>query len=233
MISIVVPTLNEGKNIEELVTKVARVMEDKTYEMIIVDKCSQDGTGSIIEHLRGQQYPLVLFQAALDLSKSVLLGFSHAKGDDIGVMDGDLSHPPERIPDFIRKIEQDGYDLVVGTRKKGGHVEQWPLHRKLVSRLGEMIARPLIGDCSDPMSGFFFLKRKVIQGAVLEPVGYKILLEILVKGHYTKYGELPYVFRNRERGKSKLNMKEYLRYLSHLGRLYRYRIEHPGSCKAS
>lgn len=225
MISIIVPTLNEGKNLKELIEKIGNVFNSvNDYEILIVDKFSQDNTKQLFKELSAA-YPVKLFQRNLDLSNSVVYGISKARGEIIGVIDGDLSHPPERIPDFIAAIKEKACDLVIGTRKHGGVVQNWPLHRKIISRLGELIARPLARGCSDPMSGFFFFQRSVIRGIQLQPIGYKILLEILTRGRYQNYYELPYVFRNRKQGSSKLNVKEYLKYLRHVMRLYLYKVK--------
>ncbi len=221
-LSIVVPTLNEGRNLKELIKRLDRTLRGKSYEILIIDKFSADNTKSIVQKLT-RIYPVKFYQVSYDLSNSVIYGFKKSQGKIIVIMDGDLSHPPEFLPKFLARIEKEGCDLVVGTRRKaGGRVEDWPFHRRLVSRLGEIMARPLVGKCTDPMSGFFVIRRSVIEGIKLSPIGYKILIEILVKGKYKKYDEVPYVFKNRKRGSSKLNTREFLRYLMHLARLYLY-----------
>ena len=128
-------------------------------------------------------------------------------------MDADLSHPPEIIPELIKPIKENKADLIIGSRNiKGGSVEVWPLRRKLVSKVATLMAKPLT-DAKDPMSGLFFLKKEVIKDIKFKSKGYKLCLEILVKGKYNKILETPYVFRNRKIGKSKLNIKEYIKYL--------------------
>lgn len=218
-ISVIIPTFNEAKNIGILIKKIDECLYDIDYEIIVVDNNSTDGTKELAEKL-SKIYSVRFIFKTLDLSNAVLEGFKCTNGDIIGVLDGDLSHPPEKIKEFIKKIEKENYDLVVGTRKKGGSVEKWPLHRKLISKLGEILAKPLSKNCSDPMSGFFFLKRDIINNVNFSPIGYKILLELLVKANFKKFYELPYTFKNRESGQSKLNYKEYSRYMRHLLRLY-------------
>lgn len=226
MISIIIPTWNEGENIKELAERLNKVLKNKDYEVIIVDNLSNDDTRKICLKLAKNNLPLKLFSKQLDLANAVLFGFKSAKGDIICVMDGDLSHPPEVVVKLLNKLEGENCDLVVATRRKqGGKVENWPIHRKLISRLGEIIAKPLVKHCSDPLSGFFMMRRSVIDKVNLNPLGYKILLEILVKGKYKNYSELPYTFENRKRGSSKLNAKEYLKYFRHLARLYLYIIK--------
>ena len=117
------------------------------------------------------------------------------------------------------------YDLVIGSRLvKGGKVQRWPLWRKLVSMGATILTRPLT-NIKDPMSGFFFFKKKIIKGIKLNPIGYKILLELLIKSKYKNTIEIPYIFQNRDTGTSKLTLKEYINYIKHLGRLYKYKIK--------
>lgn len=132
------------------------------------------------------------------------------------------SHPPEKIPEMIKALRD--CDIVVGSRHiKGGGVENWSRGRKIISKGATKIARGLT-NVKDPMSGFLFLKKSIIQGVNLNPKGYKIGLEILVKGNYKKVKELPYTFVDRKRGKSKLNKREIWNYLVHSLKLYWYRI---------
>lgn len=224
MISIIIPTLNEEKNLKDLIKKISHIMRHKNekFEIIIVDKFSNDNTARTIEKLK-KIYNIKFFQKNLDLSNAVLYGIKRAKGEIIGVMDADFSHPPEKIPEFIDKIKIKNFDIVIGKRIK---VEKWEFHRKLISKLGEILARAIV-NISDPMSGFFFFKKEKIKKNLynFSPIGYKILLEILVKSDFEKIGEIEYVFKNRERGKSKLNLKEYLKFLYHISKLYAYKFK--------
>ncbi len=156
------------------------------------------------------------------LSSAVLDGFAAAGGDILVVMDADLSHPPEKIPEMVAQITEGRADMVVGSRHvSGGSIEDWPIHRRLISKTATLLARPLT-KVKDPMSGFFALRRSVIEGVTLDPVGYKIGLEILVKGRHTKVGEVPIRFANRKAGQSKLGGAVMLRYIDHVTTLYEH-----------
>lgn len=233
MLSIIIPTLNEGGNLERLISKIVEIIKRRVqrrnkdlgrYEIIVVDDNSQDGTDIVMKKMiKKYSVKFICRKEEKGLSSAVVKGFSIAKGDIFGVMDGDLSHPPELIPKLLKEIEA-GNDIVIASRyAKGGGVERFPFYRQLTSRGATLLARPLV-KVQDPMSGYFFLKRKVIDGVKLNPIGYKILLEILVKGKYQKYTEVPYTFLCRYVGKSKLGGKIYWHYIVHLFRLYRYVI---------
>ncbi len=224
-VSIVTPTYNEKDNIERLANGLFEDCQDYDVELIIVDDNSPDGTGDIVDRL-SKEYPIKVVHRAgkLGLSSAVLAGFDKASGDIIGVIDADLSHPTSKIPELIDCIIKDNADIAIGSRLiPGGGVEDWPFSRKLVSWGATLLARPLT-KVKDPMTGFFFLKKNVISDVKLQPVGYKILLEILVRGKYSKYKEVPYLFLNRSVGNSKLGVKEHIDYVKHLFSLYSYRI---------
>lgn len=223
MISVIIPTLNEASNIRILIPKLSKILKKYRYEMIIVDDNSFDGTYDVAKQL-AKKYKVrpILRLERKDLSLSVLEGLKKAKGDIIAVMDADLSHPPEMLPKLIKQL--DYHDLVIGSRIiKGGKVEDWPIHRYLVSYVARLMARPLTA-VNDSLSGFFVMKKKVIKGVSLKPRGYKILLEILVKGKYNSIKEISYVFRNRDTGDSNISIMVYYNYLRHLASLYRYKL---------
>lgn len=195
-------------------------------EVIVVDDNSPDGTGEIADQLKKQhnQYNLKVLHRKdkRGLSSAVLDGFEIADGDIIGVIDADFSHPPELIPKLVEPIKKGKADMAIGSRYTlGGGIINWTTKRKIISKGATLIARPLT-KIKDPMSGFFFLKREVIEDINFSPKGYKICLEIIVKGNCKKVIEIPYTFRDREVGKSKLNLKEFLNYLSHARGLYSY-----------
>ncbi len=222
-ISLVIPTLNERGSLPELfrglVSVSDRLAPDATLEVIVVDDGSMDGTPEIARSASVPFAVRVIERNERGLATAVLRGFDEATGDVLGVMDADLSHPTEAIPSMIERLHD--HDLVMGSRNiAGGTVEEWPWYRVLASQSATALVRPLGVRASDPMSGFFFLHRRVLDGVRCSPIGYKILLEILVKGKAKRVAEVPYVFRNREVGKSKMGMREGLNYLRHLGRLY-------------
>jgi dolichol-phosphate mannosyltransferase len=221
--SIILPTYNERENLHILVKKILKILPKA--ELIIVDDNSFDGTGKLADEL-AKIYPIKVIhrKKKLGLSTAIVAGFKAAKGSIIGVMDTDLSHPPEMIPKLIKPIIKNKADFVIGSRiVKGGFVEVWPFHRKFISKIATLMARPLTS-VKDPMSGLFFLKRKVINNINFTSKGYKICLEIIVKGKYRNIIEVPYKFRTRKVGTSKLNYKEHFKYLIDWARLIRYRI---------
>jgi dolichol-phosphate mannosyltransferase len=225
LISLIVPTFNEADNLETLVERVFKTVREKKLdlELVVVDDNSPDGTARLAEKL-AKKYPIKVIVRTKDkgLSPAVVEGFNKTDSEIIGVIDADLSHPPEKIPELIKALES--ADVAVASRlMKGGGVEEWPFSRRLISIGATLLARPLT-NCSDPMSGFFFLRRSVIKNAKLNPLGYKILLEILVKGDFKKMSETPYVFQNRTVGKSKLNIRTNIQYVEHLLRLYRFKF---------
>lgn len=214
--SIIIPTYKEEKNIKALIEKIFQFCED-SVEVLVVDKDSPDGTKERVGEA-SKSYPVQLIIERGTLSEAVLKGIEASSGEQLLVMDADFSHPPKIIPAFFEKLERS--DLVVGTRRR---VEDWPLIRKIISKGASFLTFPLT-DLEDPMSGFFAFKKRLLQDVEPNPIGYKILLEIVVKAEPKNKSEIQYVFKNRERGESKLGLGEYLNFLRHLGRLYRYKI---------
>ncbi len=221
-ISIIVPTYNERENLHKLAHRVHNSLCDLDYELIIVDDNSPDGTGDLAEELsREKPIKVVHRQGKLGLASASIEGFRNAEGDVLGVIDADLQHPPEKIPDLLRQIG--GADLAIASRYvDGGGVEGWTFTRKVISRVAKIIPQFLfakIRPVKDPLSGFFLFKSKVIEDVELNPIGYKILLEILIKGKYKSMMEVPYTFQEREKGTSCFNTAEQINYARHLLRL--------------
>jgi len=227
LVSIIVPTYNEVENIETLVTSIFRALGSHKIkgEIVIVDDNSPDGTAAAAEKLKERYEVKVIRRADKGgLSSAVLDGLKAAHGEIIGVMDADLSHPPEAISGLVKPLLEGKADMTIGSRYvAGGKTSGWPVKRKVVSKTASILARPLTG-VRDPMSGFFFFKRGIIEGKTLNPSGYKIGLEILVKSDSRRIDEIPYVFVERRKGKSKLGMKENMEYLLHLVKLYWHKI---------
>lgn len=220
-----IPTYNEKPNLRELVSRVDAACRERNMqvEIVIVDDNSPDGTGALADELAGEFNVKVIHRAGkLGLSTAVLEGFDVATGDILVVMDADLSHPPEKVPELAEKIASGDTQMAIGSRyTEGGEVENWPLHRRLVSKGATLLAKGLT-KVKDPMSGFFAVKRSVVEGVELDPVGYKIGLEILVKGGCEKVVEVPITFADRKAGKSKLGASVYLKYIDHCLRLYEH-----------
>ncbi len=210
-VSIVIPTYNEPKNLPLLVEEIFSVIDKATInlEIIFVDDNSPDGTGEVAEGL-AKTYPIQVIHRSgkLGLGSAVIAGFKASHRPYIGVMDADLSHDPSILNQLISSLHD--YDIAVGSRfEVGSEVENWIWWRRLTSEAGVFFARLLTG-ARDPLSGYFFFRRSVIDGVELTTVGYKILLEILVKGHITKIKEIPFKFRIRKFSTSKLSSGEYL-----------------------
>jgi dolichol-phosphate mannosyltransferase len=225
-LSIVVPTYNESENLPILVERTRKALGRTKHEIIVVDDNSPDGTGEIAE-LLAKKYgniKVIHREKKMGLASAVVAGFKHVSAPVICVIDADLQHPPEKISELFDRIKS-GADIVVASRYvKGGDIKGWAKSRKIISRGAEILARlaiPGSHGLSYPLSGFFMFKKDVVKGAELEPIGFKILLEVLVKGSYKKVDEVPYVFEKRLRGKSTLGFRENLNYLRHLSRLAR------------
>lgn len=224
-ISIVVPALNEAPNLPPLAEQIAAALDGRAYEVIVVDDDSRDDTPAVAARL-AQSHPLRLIvrSGARDgLSGAVLRGFAEARGQFLVVMDADLQHPPHKLPELLAPLEKGDADFVIGSRYMpgGSMAQKWGAFRKLNSRVATSLARPFAGRTTDPMSGFFALRRDTYQRAQrLTPLGYKIGLELMCKSRVRNVREVPIHFAERTRGESKLNVKEQFRYLEHLSRLY-------------
>lgn len=225
-ISIIIPTYNEKENIGKLIPVISKTLEGYNYEMVVVDDDSPDGTAEIVEGL-SSKYPIrVLKRNERGLASAILYGFRHAEGDILGVIDADLQHPPEYMKEFICAVN-DGYDIAIGSRYiEGGRIEGWSKTREIISRMAILLSKPIHNSVKDPLSGYFFLKKNVIEGVNFNPTGYKLSLEILVKGNYKKVKEIPYTFKVRENGDSKMGLGEIYKYLHLVGHLYKHILFH-------
>jgi len=231
-LSIIVPTYKEAENLPLLVPQVAAVMSAKnwTWELIVVDDNSPDATKHVLDQLSAR-FPQLRYKIRTNdrgLSSAVLAGISMALNDYVVVMDADLSHPPEAIPALIERLLKPDTDFVVGSRYvPGGKTEDWSRLRWINSAGATALAKPLVGTLKDPMSGFFATKRELLHDVdALNPIGYKIGLELLTKLNIdpARAAEVPITFKNRIHGESKLTLKEQFRYLEHLSRLYDYKF---------
>ncbi len=224
----VVPTFREADNIVELIAQVG-VLADLhrlDLELIVVDDASDDGTADMVEAMDGDHWiRLIRRTGQRSLSCSVLDGLRVAKGRVLVVMDADLSHPPAAIPKLVSAIRNGGSDFVVGSRFVEGATidEQWSGFRRFNSLAARILARPLV-PVADSTSGFFAISRDRFESAAaLNPVGYKIGLELMVKCGCRSISEIPIRFRDRVHGTTKLGWRQQIEYLAHLGRLASYR----------
>ena len=223
LISVVVPTYREVENLPQLVPRITAALKSWPHEIIVVDDNSNDGTAHAVATLskEGHAVRLILRTDQRGLSSAVVRGFTEAQGNALVCMDADLSHPPEVLPRMIEALERDQVDFVIGSRyATGGTTDaEWSWFRKLNSRVATLMARPFCR-VSDPLSGYFALPRKVFERAEkLNPVGYKIGLELMVKCRCDHVAEVPIHFSDRRFGQSKLSIREQINYLRHLKRL--------------
>ena len=227
--SIVIPTYNEAGGIERLVTTLGDLFTERGLdgELIVVDDNSPDGTGAIVDRLT-EKYPVRCLHrpGKLGLSSGVIDGWNFARPESValGCMDADFSHDPTVLPKLVDAVASGTYGLAVGSRYvKGGGITNWPLKRKLTSIVACAMAWPLT-PIRDITSGFLVVRRDALDGVVLDPIGFKIGLEVAAKAHYGKFVEIPYVFTDRIVGESKLNGKEITNYLKQLRCLYGQRL---------
>ena len=222
LLSIIVPTYNEKKNLSELIRRIERNLAGIPYEILIVDDSSIDGTADLARDLAGNS-PIRLLQRGnkKGLASAILDGMNQASGDTLCFMDADLSHPPEKLLEMFEAITENKADLVIGSRwARGSRLdEKWPVQRYLDSHMAGLLVRPLTS-VKDSMSGFMMMKKSVVEGVLLKPIGYKIGLEILVKGKYSKAIEIPILFLDRSEGTSKMNLRVKVQFLIHIARLY-------------
>lgn len=225
-LSIIIPTYNEAGTIQRVVARAAAALKDILYEFIVVDDSSSDGTAGIVRSLSAK-YPIKMIQRTgkSGLASAVMEGCALAQGDFICVLDADLSHPPEQIPLLFESCEKTKSDVVIASRfLKESVLEEFSGVRRLLSRLAIVLTKPLTS-IHDPLSGFFLMKKDVVSGIHVIPRGYKILLEILVRGKCRHVSELPFVFGNRKAGKSKLTMRVHWDFLIQVWSLYWYKIK--------
>ncbi|MBU1175970.1 MAG: glycosyltransferase family 2 protein [Alphaproteobacteria bacterium] len=222
-VSIVVPTYREVENIPLIVERIARVRNEclSNLELIFVDDNSADGSVEAVEALGLDWVRMIVRTDERGLSSAVIHGFRAARGAVLVCMDGDLSHPPEVIPQMILALDS-GQQFVIGSRyvPGGSTDDDWGILRWLNSRVATVLSRPFTS-VRDPMSGFFALRKTDFDAAAnLDPVGYKIGLELIVKCDFENVAEIPIRFADRVHGESKLSLKEQLQFLRHLRRLY-------------
>ena len=228
MLSLVIPTYNESSNVPKIVEQLTQLLDNfifENYELILVDDNSPDLTWQVAQSLT-EKYPQLYVmrrEKEKGLSSAVIRGWQAANGSVLGVIDADLQHPPEILLKLLSAMT-DGADLAVASRHvEGGGVSDWSVVRRFLSRgaqvLGLIVCPAVVGRVSDPMSGFFMVRRSAIAGSRLNPLGYKILLEVIGRGQIGDIAEVGYVFQERSEGESKVTWKQYFEYIGHLVRL--------------
>lgn len=214
MISLVIPTYNEKNNIRELLERIGRALKGKKFEIIIVDDNSPDGTGKFVRSIGKPNTWVLTRRRKRGLSGALVYGMKRSRGDIIVIMDADLSHPPEKIPELIEKIDG-GCEIVVASRyAPGGGIRDWPFYRRIISMGATALAKLVVTKkASDPVSGFFAFKRELLGNIRFRTMGYKILLNVLRDADDSKICEVPFVFEERRKGKTKLGMGEIFAYI--------------------
>jgi dolichol-phosphate mannosyltransferase len=227
-LSIVIPTYNESANVPVLVAQLTALLDEElpnAYELIVVDDNSPDKTWEVAAQMMADYPQLWVMRRTEErgLSTAVIRGWQAARGRVLAVIDADLQHPPDSILKLYREVVQ-GADLAVASRHADeGGVSDWSLIRRCLSRgaqlLGLMLLPEVLGRVSDPMSGFFMVRRSAIADRQMHPLGYKILLEVIGRGRIGRVAEVGYIFQERNEGESKVTWKQYVDYLHHLTRL--------------
>ena len=212
-LSIILPTYNESLTIEKMLDAITTAVPPRiNTEVLVIDDDSPDGTSKIVDSYIQKSNDVILFRVHTrkgkrGLSSAVIDGINLATGKFVLVMDSDFSHPPHMISNMYDELINNELDIVIGSRYvEGGKYEEWPLTRKLISKIGNSLAELWLGlDVKDSMTGLFALKKDLIKNLSFEAIGYKILLEILVKTKGAKVKEVPFVCVNRQEGSSKFS----------------------------
>jgi len=229
-LTVIIPTFNEEANIRNIVMAVDAVFHEHSLngQILVVDDNSTDATISIVNELKRtkENVEILIREKDHGLSQSVSDGFYHAVSDVFVVIDADFSHPPVLIPRMYDEIRK-GNDIVIGSRyMEGGGIRKWPLKRRVISIGATFLGRLLFPDITDPVSGFFAVRKEVVENAPLKPRGYKILLEVLGKGTWEKDREIPFEFVDREIGSSKLKIRTIIEYAQQVLDITLYSFTH-------
>lgn len=225
LLSLVIPTYNERDAVGPLLGRVLAAADGAgiDLEVLVVDDDSPDGTADRARAALGARGRVIVRKGERGLASAALAGFREAKGEILGLMDADGSHPPERISDLLAPLSEGRADLVIASRYvAGGGVAGWPLPRRAASRAANLLARA-VTPVRDATSGFFFLRRDLLERLDGPPAGFKIGLELFVRCRDLRIVEVPYLFTDRTAGKSKFGPGAVLAYLGQLASLIRYR----------
>ncbi len=222
-LTLVVPTYNERERLQELTDALFATTAEAgvALELVVVDDNSPDGTGALADELARTRRMQVVHRAGkLGLGSAVTAGFAVAQADVVGVIDGDFSHPPSLVPQMYAAFVEHQADVLVASRYiPGGSAPTWTWKRLLLSRAACWLAQPL-SPVRDAVSGFFLIRRAIADAVTIKATGFKICLELIVRGWPRRIVEVPYRFDNREAGESKMNWREAAGYLTQLKDLY-------------
>ena len=217
-LTVVLPTFNERDNIIELIEGIFESLGGVEFEIVVVDDGSPDGTAMLCDQIAVTHPNVRVIRRSNKngLASAVIDGIIAADAEIVAVMDADMQHPHSTLPRLLGMLN-DGYDIAIGSRYvEGGSVEGWTFWRGNVSKGAIRIAHAMLPKSrkvKDPMSGFFALKKSALDGINFDLLGFKILLELLVKGECGRIAEVPYAFASRHNGDSKLTWKEYVNFL--------------------
>src|SRR5882762_1125877 len=229
-LAVVVPTLREAQNIRLLLNRIRGSLDPLgvAYEVIVVDDDSRDGIDTIVQEIAGAdpRVRLLVRTGERGLGGAVLHGWKHTAADVLGVIDADLQHPPELLPQLWKAAEA-GNDVVLASRYAPlGGLSNWHPARHLLSCMAIWLTYPLQKPgiyVKDPMAGFFLVRRSCLRDVDMHTEGFKILLEILVRADVRSVVEIPFTFGPRHAGTSKANLKVGLHYFALLYRLWKSR----------
>ena len=214
-LTILLPTYNESSSIEKMLDAIKTIIPTNICtEVLVVDDDSPDGTSDTVNSYIKKSDGVIRFRIHTRKNKrgvasAIIDGIRVAKGKFVLVMDSDFAHPPQLIQTMYEKVLNNECEIVIGSRYiTGGKFDDWPFHRKFMSRLASILPKFLLGlNIKDPNSGFFVIKKDLIKNLSFEAIGEKALLEILVKTKGVKIKEIPYICKNRKEGDSKFNSK--------------------------
>ncbi len=226
-LALIIPTLNEAENIRGVLDRTRAALDPVgiPYEILIVDDDSRDGTGDIVSAiaLEDPRVRLVVRKGAKGVAGATLLGWENTSASIVGEMDADLQHPPELLPTLVSAILE-GHDVAIGSRyASGGSLGNWNLPRKLLSNAALWVAMPVQRKqirAKDPTAGYFLVRRECIDQIQFQRTGFKLLLDVLVRGRVRSIKEIPYTFESRHLGESKANFKVACEYAGLLVKLY-------------
>ncbi len=219
-LAVILPTFNESENIRPVLTALSAALAGIEYEVIFVDDDSRDGTHALVREIARSDRRVRIIQRVgrRGLSSACVEGMLSTAAPYIAVMDADLQHDEQVLPEMFRKLKSGGLDIVIGSRNvEGGSMGEFTSKRVALSDLGRNLSRIVCHcDITDPMSGFFILDRRFLEETVhnLSAVGFKILVDLLASARRpVRLGEVPYRFRSRRLGESKLDTLVALEYL--------------------
>lgn len=230
-LAVVLPTLREAECLESLLGQIRTELDRLSlcYEILVVDDDSGDGTEELVNAIARDdpRVRLLVRRGERGLSGAILHGWQNTDAAIVGVMDADCQHPPELLPRLLAPMLA-GCDLAIASRyADGGEIGEWNPVRRLISAIAVWVTWPVQRRtirAKDPMSGFFFVRRGCVENVFFQSTGFKLLLEILVRGHVRSVEEVPFTFGNRGAGRSKANLKVARDYFVLLTRLYLARV---------